>query len=105
MKKVATGFGILILLTPLGLLASGTAWGEWGLAEIRRKIGFIPQGMGHYNKSIKNLLPDYGIPGFDKNFPQSALGYIVSALIGIAAIALIFWLVAKLTAKKQSNSL
>ena len=104
MKKVVICFGLLILFTPLGLLAPGTAWGEWGLDEIRRKIGFIPQGMGHYNKGIKNLLPDYGTPGFDKNFSQSALGYIVSAIIGISAIVLIFGLVAKLTTKKQSNS-
>ena len=93
----------LILLTPLGLLAPGSAWGEWGLDEIKRKIGFVPQGMRHFNEIVKNLLPDYGIPGFDKSFLQSALGYIFSAVVGIAVIALVFWLLAKLVPEKKGE--
>lgn len=104
MKKLVYGFIVIILLTPLGLLAPGTAWGEWGLDEIREKIGFTPQGMRHFGEVIKNLLPDYGIPGFDQNFFQSALGYIFSAIVGIGVIALIFWLLAKLVPEKNAKS-
>src|SRR5262249_49127630 len=37
------GLALLMLLTPLGLLAAGTAWGEWGVedytnAETRQRI-------------------------------------------------------------------
>jgi cobalt/nickel transport protein len=75
MKKLIPGFCVLILLTPLGLLAPGTAWGEWGLAEIHHMKGFIPQGMNC--------------------FLQSAIGYIFSALVGVALIALFFWFFAQ----------
>jgi ABC-type multidrug transport system permease subunit len=102
MKKIIIGFTALIMLTPLGLLAPGMAWGEWGLDDIKQKIGFIPQGMSRFNTIIKNILPDYGIPGFNKSFFQSALGYIFSAVIGIIAIALIFWLIAKLVPEKKA---
>jgi hypothetical protein len=102
MKKIVGGFAFIILLTPLGLLAPGTAWGEWGLDAIKQKIGFIPQGMYCFNTIIKNILPDYSIPGFDKNFFQSALGYIFSAVIGIAVIVLIFWLIAKFVPEKAT---
>ncbi|HBE80187.1 MAG TPA: cobalamin biosynthesis protein [Firmicutes bacterium] len=104
MKKILSAFIVLVVLTPLGLLAPGSAWGEWGLDEIKEKVGFIPQGMKHFSEVIKNILPDYGIPGFDKNFYQSALGYILSAVVGIAVIALIFWLIAKLIPETKEKA-
>ena len=103
MKKTIIGFIVLILLTPLGLLAPGVAWGEWGLDEIKQKIGFIPQGMSRFSEVIKNILPDYGISGFDKNFFQSAVGYILSAVVGIAVIVLIFWLISKLVPEEKEK--
>ena len=36
-KNIIISFGVLILLTPLGLLAPGSAWGEWDLGEIKKK--------------------------------------------------------------------
>lgn len=40
-KPLALGLVILALLSPLGLLASGTAWGEWGSSEVGvEQIGF-----------------------------------------------------------------
>ena len=104
MKKTMIGFALLILLTPLGLLAPGGAWGEWGLEEIKQKVGFIPHGMNRFSEVVKNILPDYGIAGFDKNFWQSALGYIISAVVGISAILLIFWLIAKLVPEKSEKT-
>ena len=55
MKKVIIGFIVLVMLTPFGLLAPGSAWGEWGLSEIKEKFGLIPQGMAHFNGIIKIL--------------------------------------------------
>jgi cobalt/nickel transport protein len=104
MKKVIIGLIVLVLLSPLGLLAQGTAWGEWGLDAIKQNLGFIPQGMSRCPQIIKVSLPDYGIPGFDKTFFQAALGYIFSALIGIGLIALIFWLLSKLFPEKTAKN-
>jgi len=105
MKKTGIGFLVLIMLTPLGLLAPGSAWGEWDLGEIKKRIGFIPKGMAHFNGIIKHLLPDYGIPGFGHSFLLSALGYILSAVAGIIAITLVFWLVARFIPEKHKSSL
>jgi len=33
--------GLVALATPIGLLASGTAWGEWGVAELKT-MGLVP---------------------------------------------------------------
>ena len=36
----------LVILSPLGLLASGTAWGEWGVEDLHELgLGFVPAGM------------------------------------------------------------
>ena len=41
----------LVCLSPLGLLAAGTTWGEWGIDEIKnvvtggKSLGFIPEGI------------------------------------------------------------
>src|SRR4030067_2963014 len=39
------GLGLVALLTPIGLLASGTAWGEWGSKQLQDMLGFVPQGL------------------------------------------------------------
>ncbi|KHO61371.1 MULTISPECIES: PDGLE domain-containing protein [Thermoanaerobacter] len=104
MKKFYIAAIVIILLTPLGLLAPGSAWGEWGLDEIKSMIGYIPEGMNRFSEVIKAILPDYSIPGFDANFFQQALGYIFSAVVGIAAIVLIFAILGRIMGKPQKKN-
>ena len=35
----------LVAIVPLGLIATGTAWGEWGAGELRRRLGYVPAGL------------------------------------------------------------
>jgi cobalt/nickel transport system permease protein len=75
----------LILATPLGLLAEGTAWGEWGADEIAATgAGYVPKGM---EKGFEwtSLIPDYAVHGM-----PDAAGYILSAVIGVAALVILF---------------
>ena len=80
----------LIVLSPLGLLASGTAWGEWGADEIGeivhggKALGFTPAGMqGGF--SFGSPIPDYAIAGM----PDIA-GYVISAIAGTAILVILF---------------
>jgi len=87
--------GLLIVLTPLGLLAAGTAWGEWGPEELEELgLGFIPQGLESLGSIWNAPIPDYAIP-----FLGDTVGYIVSALLGVGILVLIFWLVGILIEK------
>ena len=80
--------GALILATPLGLLAEGTAWGEWGVDEIAATgAGYTPAGMLN-GFSLKALVPDYSFAGLPEWF-----GYILSAVIGAAALIIVFRLI------------
>lgn len=87
----------LIILSPLGLIAAGTAFGEWGLDELTEEVGFIPAGFERLaNFWSKSPLPDYGIPGLNANFAQSAGGYILSAVLGVILIVAVISLFYKI---------
>lgn len=89
--------GVLILCVPAGLLAEGTAWGEWGLEELA-EMGYTPSGMVNgFNMSV--LIPDYAIEGI-----PDAAGYILSAVIGVAVLVLLFRIIASGMKKKTDYS-
>lgn len=76
---------ILIIATPIGLLAEGTAWGEWGADEIASTgAGYTPAGMAN-GFEWRSLLPDYSVSGL-----PDAAGYILSAVIGAAILIIVF---------------
>jgi cobalt/nickel transport system permease protein len=100
MKPIYTLIMGMIALSPLGLLAKGTAWGEWSKEKISsvvsggKALGYIPKGMNG-GFSLRAFMPDYsvtGIPGF--------MGYILSAIAGVSIITIIFKL---MTNKSQTQ--
>jgi len=85
----------LVVISPLGLLAPGSAWGEWDLKEIEKLIKYIPSGMKNgFNFSA--LFPDYNLPVL-KN---ETIGYIISAILGAAVLIIIFKIVAGILKKR-----
>ena len=83
----------MIGLSPLGLLATGTAWGEWEADSISsvvtkgKALGFTPKGMEE-GFSFKTLIPDYSVGGI-----SDIAGYILSAIAGVAIMVIIFKLI------------
>ena len=91
---------VLVLAVPLGLLAEGTAWGEWGVDEIAqvvsggKALGYTPKGMTT-GWEWSALMPDYSLAGL-----PDWVAYILSAVIGVAVTVLLFRLIAALMPKK-----
>jgi len=94
---------LLMLLTPLGILAAGTAWGEWSAGdlsnrEMRQKIAAAsgnvappvqqPQGLQRLSSLWSAPFPQYA-PPFVR---QPAFGYVMSAMFGCGVIMAIFLL-------------
>ncbi|MGB9678864.1 MAG: PDGLE domain-containing protein [Thermoanaerobacteraceae bacterium] len=104
MKKIYLIPIIIILLTPLGLLASGSAWGEWSLDEIKSMVGYVPQGMSKFSDIINTLFKDYTIPGFNSTFVQQAIGYIFSTIIGITFIFILFAILGRFMGKSHKKN-
>ncbi|AFM39284.1 ABC-type Co2+ transport system, permease component [Desulfosporosinus acidiphilus SJ4] len=103
-RKLIIGLIILAVLSPLGLLASGTAWGEWGGEELQDKVGFIPGGLQKFGDFWRHtLLKDYGVSGYDHTFWQQALGYLLSAFFGLLVIGLITLIIQRLLRRSQER--
>jgi len=97
-KKTRGVWGLLLALicaAPLGLLASGTAWGEWGMDEITALAGYTPGGMADGFR-FTALLPDYSVSGMPE-----VLGYILSAVLGTAVLVIVFKLI---SGRKKSTA-
>lgn len=102
LNKLWLFIGILILLTPLGLIAQGTSWGEWSGEELKRILGFIPEGLKNLENIWNTFLSGYTIPGWEGPLLQS-LGYILSAIIGVVIVAGVIFMIGKLLSFWEEN--
>ncbi len=100
LRPLWVALGLLLVLTPLGLLAGGTAWGEWSASALadpaaRREIAAAslnqpppqaaPAGLERLAAVWTAPLPDYAPP-----FLRSrALGYLLSAMFGAGLVVLV----------------
>jgi cobalt/nickel transport system permease protein len=98
-RRLWAWLGLLLVLSPLGLLAAGSAWGEWSPAELadpaaRSAIAAasggvaapaaVPRGLTRLAAVWTAPLPDYA-PAFLRS---AAMGYLISALVGVGIIVL-----------------
>jgi len=104
--KLWIGLGILIVLSPLGLILpehfkAGDAWGEWGRDGIKELAGYIPQGLEKLSSLWSAPIPDYAFKGWEeKGLSHLSFAYIISAILGIVIIVLVVLLIGKMLAKK-----
>ena len=85
-KKIRYVLLALVVLSPLGLLAEGTAFGEWSADELAEMMNNVPAGIEN-GFSFEALFSDYTIPG-----TNIAVGYILSAITAL----LIFYILGKM---------
>ena len=78
---------VLVVLVPLGLLAPGEAFAEWGANELDSIVGFAPAGLKSMEGLYNAPLAGYGLPGAT-GFTSLSLGYILSAVVGISVVGL-----------------
>ena len=70
----------LVVLTPLGILAAGKAWGEWKPEELNN----TPTGLVQLSRIWHAPLAEYA-PSFVQN---AAVGYLLSAVLGLLLLFL-----------------
>lgn len=102
-KAIFIAFIALILLTPLGLISTGTAFGEWSTEEVSSKIGYVPSLLSKFSNLWGGILPGYSVNGLNNGFFQSAIGYIISAVMGISVITLVLFISSKLINKESTG--
>ena len=94
----------LVCLTPIGLIATGTAWGEWGASEIRdvvtggKALGYVPEGIKN-GFSFESIMPDYAFAGL-----PPIVSYVLSAVGGVAILIILFKIISSfMKSKQQAN--
>jgi cobalt/nickel transport system permease protein len=97
------GLIALIVLTPIGLLAPGTAWGEWTRGELQNLgLGYIPGGFDRWSGLWTAPLNRYNLAGL--NNPTA--GYILSAALGVVfvlvAIFALSWLFERMSHRSSA---
>ncbi|OGF53284.1 MAG: hypothetical protein A2Z21_10695 [Candidatus Fraserbacteria bacterium RBG_16_55_9] len=99
-----TGLLSLIALTPFGLLAPGTAWGEWSREGLQQLgLGYIPEGFDQWSNLWSAPFSGYDIPALN----NSTVGYLLSALAGVVLIlGVIFaltWFIGRLRHRREDG--
>jgi cobalt/nickel transport system permease protein len=92
----------LLLLAPVGLLAPGTAWGEWASEDLAKMAGYLPAGLGRLADRWDTPLADYRL-GEPETFFGSAAGYWLSGLLGAGVIALLMALLGRVLAARRGG--
>ncbi len=105
LRTLWIGIGILILLVPMGLivpelLRAGGAWGEWGAEELKKIVGYVPEGMKDLSRIWKAPVSDYGFPGWTQGV-KGYIAYMISALVGVAAVVALTYLFARMLKKPR----
>jgi len=115
LRPLAAALALLLVLTPLGILAAGTAWGEWSARDYSN-----PQAREQMALASRNVAPPSQPPRGLKRlstlwtapFPQYApsfvrrpsVGYALSAMFGSGIIILISLLTGFLAGRTRGRS-
>ena len=105
-KKLWIGLLIMALLTPLGIylpekFKAGGAWGEWGPEELEKLFGYVPEGLKKLADFWKAPVPDYNLGGQNATFSTQIVSYIISGILGVAAVAIVIFLITKFLVKHE----
>ncbi|MDR3373012.1 MAG: cobalt transporter CbiM [Ancalomicrobiaceae bacterium] len=110
------GLAVFMILSPIGLIAGGTAWGEWSVEDladpaarqdIARASGnvvppaTVPSGLKALDGLWNAPFPDYA-PTFLDN---KSVGYVLSAVMGSGLVLLVFLVVGALPGRRASTRL
>ena len=105
-KKLWIGLAIMALLTPLGIYLpkkfnAGDAWGEWGPGKIQELLGYMPAGLNKLADFWKAPVPDYNFGGENTAMSTQVISYIISGIIGIAAVVILIYVITKFLIKHE----
>jgi len=106
LKQLWVTVALLMCLTPFGILAAGTAWGEWSANELpsaaatsaNADIDQTPSGILRLSTVWTAPMPGYA-PRFVKS---AAFGYLLSAMFAVGLLMLCSWLAQRMSRRRQS---
>jgi cobalt/nickel transport system permease protein len=97
-RRLWLAVACLLILTPLGIVATGTAWGEWSARELGNAA---PRGLERLSTIWTAPLSRYA-PTFIRN---ESFGYLVSGFVGVGLIILLFLAVGLVTPRQPKRTI
>jgi cobalt/nickel transport system permease protein len=99
------GLIALVVLTPMGLLAPGTAWGEWSREELKQfGLSYIPAGFDQWSSLWSAPLSRYNLPALN----NPTVAYVLSAVLGVGlvfiAILALGWLIERIAQRSATRT-
>ena len=104
-RRLWFAIAVLLLLTPLGILAAGTAWGEWSPAQLATAApsavsSTVPSGL----QRLSNLWTA-PFPGYAPEFVRSrSFGYLLSAMFGVGVLICLSFVAQLMIARHRRRS-
>jgi cobalt/nickel transport system permease protein len=80
MKKLWIGLAALLVVTPLGILATGSAWGEWSPSQLAQQPSGLVRLSTFWTAPVSHYAPAF--------IRSESFGYFVSAMLGVGLIFL-----------------
>jgi len=97
LRKLWVTVALFMLLTPLGILAGGTAWGEWSANQVNAATSWKEVSATGQNQAASSAAPDglrrlsslwtAPIPNYAPEFvKRPSFGYLLSAMFGVGLL-------------------
>jgi cobalt/nickel transport system permease protein len=104
-RAVGTAYVALAVLTPVGLIAPGFAFGEGSADDLQKEVGYVPQGLQDLSGIFSAPFSGYNLPlpfFSDAAAPlwRTAIGYEIAGLLGMLLLGAVVWGVATLVLRR-----
>jgi cobalt/nickel transport system permease protein len=93
-RTIGTAYVAVAIISPIGLIAPGFAYGEGSPDDLAKELGYVPQGLQDLSGFFSAPFKDYNLPlpffdAEDAPMWHTALGYEIAGLIGMLVLGLI----------------
>jgi cobalt/nickel transport system permease protein len=89
-KRLGTAFAALAVITPLGLIAPGFAYGEGKTGDVQAAFGYVPQGLRDLSGVFSAPLSGYNLPFFSSassaTLWHAGIGYEIAGILGMLVV-------------------
>jgi hypothetical protein len=107
-RTIGTAYVAVAVITPIGLIAPGFAFGEGSTGDVQNELGYVPQGLKDFSGFFSAPFKDYNIPlpfFSADNVPlwHTAIGYELAGLIGMLILGVILWGIGTLITRRDAE--
>ncbi|MBV9577143.1 MAG: cobalt transporter CbiM [Chloroflexi bacterium] len=108
-RTIGTAYVAIAIITPIGLIAPGFAYGEGGPDDLQKELGYVPQGLQDLSGFFSAPFKEYNMPlpffnADDAPMWHTAIGYELAGLIGMLVLGLILWGIGTLIMRRDVES-